>query len=132
MLPPRAGPERAVFPNILSARSCREGLSAVPACLETVRPALAIGRRTGGGRTADEVMVGDLRSLAGEPEAAGARLAADGEEGRKRILIELTEEQREALRAQLELYGDEASELVLLAGGTELGTFGVRARPRPY
>ncbi|MEV0440458.1 hypothetical protein AB0I84_27710 [Streptomyces spectabilis] len=77
-------------------------------------------------------MVGDLRSLAGEPEAVGARLAADGAEGRKQILIELTEEQREALRAQLELYGDEASELVLLAGGTELGTFGVRARPRPY
>ncbi|QDQ15133.1 hypothetical protein [Streptomyces spectabilis] len=77
-------------------------------------------------------MVGDLRSLAGEPEAVGARLAPDGEQERKRILIELTAEQREALRAQLELYGDEPSELVLLAGGLELGTFSVRARPRPY
>ncbi|QCX80794.1 hypothetical protein C9F11_36055 [Streptomyces sp. YIM 121038] len=77
-------------------------------------------------------MVGDLRSLAGEPGAVPARLAPDGEPERKRILIELTGEQREALRAQLELYGGEVSELVLLAGGLELGTFDVRAKPRPY
>lgn len=77
-------------------------------------------------------MVGNLRSLAGGPGAVPARPAPDGEPERKRILIELTGEQREALRAQLELYGDEASELVLLAGGLELGTFSVRARPRLY
>ncbi|MEW2523725.1 hypothetical protein [Streptomyces sp. NPDC047071] len=77
-------------------------------------------------------MVGDLRSLAGEPGAVPARRAPDGEPTRKRILIELTGEQREALRAQLELYGDEVSELVLLAGGLELGTFDVRVEPRPY